>query len=80
MMKSLKLIIKITLPKSLLEKLSGMLSLTAIPKDPDAVISDLFPFKIERDWNTYFELLNIPALLDPIHGNHKNSVNFIFLM
>jgi hypothetical protein len=78
MMKSLKFAIKNSLPKSLLEKLSGMISLTAIPKDPDAVISDLFPFRIEQDWNTYFELLNIPALLDPIKGNHKNSVNFIF--
>jgi hypothetical protein len=78
MMKSLKLAVKNYLPKPLLEKLSGLMSLTAIPNDPGAVISDLFPYRIEQGWNTYFELLNIPVLLDPNHGNQKNSVNFIF--
>jgi hypothetical protein len=78
MIKSLKLVIKNYLPKPLLEKLSGIMSLTAIPKDPDAVISDLFPYRIEQDWNTYFELLNIPSLLDPQNSNKKNPVNFVF--
>jgi len=77
-MNSLKLAIKNYLPKPLLDKLSGLMSLTAIPKDKDAVISDLFPFRIEQDWNTYFELLNIPALLDPKNSNEKNSANFVF--
>jgi hypothetical protein len=77
-MNSLKYVIKKSLPKSLLDKLSGMFSMTAMPKDPDAVISDLFPFRIEQEWNTYFELINIPAILDPNKGNHKNLVNFIF--
>lgn len=72
------MVIKKYLPKPLLEKLSGMMSLTAIPKDPDAVISDLFPYRIEQDWNTYFELLNIPALLEPNNCKERNSVNFIF--
>ncbi len=66
------------LPKTLLKKISSLMSLTAIPKDSDAVISDLFPFRIENDWNTYFELLNIPALLDPKKCNEKKNVNFVF--
>lgn len=78
MIKLLKMVVKNYLPKVLLEKLSGMMSLTAIPKDPGAVVSDLFLFRIEQDWNTYFELLNIPALLNPENGNKKNFVNFIF--
>ena len=77
-MKSLKLVVKKYLPKPLLNKLSGMMSLTAVPKDPDAVISDLFPYRIEQGWNTYFELLHVPALLDPNNCKENNSANFVF--
>lgn len=78
MKKIIKSVIKDFLPGALLKKIYSVMSLTAIPKDPDAVISDLFPFRIEQDWNTYFELLNIPALLDPARFNEKNSAHLVF--
>lgn len=49
------------------------ISTTKIPKEKAAVVSDLFPFRIENDWNTYFELLNIYEILDPLENNLKSN-------
>jgi hypothetical protein len=40
--------------------------LTKIPSGSYDVISDLFPLRIEDNWNSHFELLNLPRLINPI--------------
>ena len=53
--------------------------ITDVPKSKFDVISDLFPLRIENNWNSYFELLNIPQLIDPnIKSKLKNNIQFIF--
>ena len=43
------------------------------------MISDLFSFKIYEEWETHFELLNVPALIDPIHQiNSIYTAKFLF--
>ena len=44
---------------------------TKIPLRKDDVISDLFPLRIENNWNTHFELLNILKILSPKADNVK---------
>ena len=52
---------------------------TKLPFDEDNVISDLFPLRIENSWNSFFELLNVPRLIDPsLNTSKKNNVKFIF--
>lgn len=55
--------------------------LTSTPKSKNAVTSDLFPFRTKHNWETYFELLNVPFLINP-NENLKtgNRVKFFFLM
>ena len=49
--------------------------ITDVPKSKFDVISDLFPLRIENNWNSYFELLNIPQLIDPnIKSKLKNKI------
>lgn len=53
--------------------------LTKIPKDEFYVISDLFPLRIEDDWNSHFELLNLPHLINPIEElKYKNEIEIHF--
>ncbi len=67
------------LPKSVVRFLKNQVSLANIPKQKKSVVSDLFPFRIHDGWETYFELLNVPMLIDPQHQkNTKYSVRFIF--
>lgn len=49
-----------------------------VPNNENHVISDLFPLRIENDWNSFFELLNIPRLIDPSSECVKNNVKFLF--
>ena len=48
-----------------------------VPNNENHVISDLFPLRIENDWNSFFELLNIPRLIDPSSECVKNNVKFL---
>ena len=52
---------------------------TRIPSRKDSVISDLFSVRSNEEWKTYFELLNVPGLLN---GNYTSSnrhrLQFIF--
>jgi hypothetical protein len=49
-------------------------SLTKVPSDKSAVISDLFPIKKDSDWKTEFELLNVSGL---IIGDNVQSKNYL---
>ena len=52
---------------------------TKIPLRKDDVISDLFPLRIENNWNTHFELLNILKILSPKIDNLKiKKACFVF--
>jgi hypothetical protein len=54
-------------------------SLTKVPSDKSAVISDLFPIKNDSDWKTAFELLNVSGLIIGDNVQRKNySVDFNF--
>ncbi len=48
--------------------------LTKRPNNPQAKISDLFVWRVDKDWNTYFELLDICKLF----GIDDNRVNVVF--
>lgn len=77
-MSKLKTLIKDYVPKPLLKKVYRFLSLVKIPNNPHSVTSDLFPFRITDNWDTYFELLNLPAILDPMKDHKPYNVKFIF--
>lgn len=59
-----KTIIKM-LPSRIRDLLRNEVSLVRLPKRPRTVISDLFPFRVDGSWETHFELLNVPSLIDP---------------
>ena len=63
--KKIKFWIKKSIPTRYLEFLGkkGIL-ISSIPKDEKSIISDLFVYKIENGWNTFFELLNYSRILD----------------
>ncbi len=53
--------------------------ITKVPKSKHDVISDLFPLRIQNNWNSYFELLNIPKLINPkIESKLENNIQFHF--
>jgi hypothetical protein len=73
--------------KRLWEKISffstnkGFLSngLTRVPSVSNSVISDLFIWRKNRDWKTFFELLNINNLINADYqGLDKDSATFFF--
>jgi hypothetical protein len=67
------------LPKLITDFLRNQVSLVNIPYKKKSVISDLFPFRIHNGWETHFELLNIPILIDPAHqANNSYNVKFMF--
>jgi hypothetical protein len=67
------------LPKSVINFFRNQVSLVNIPYDKESVISDLFPFRIQGGWETHFELLNIPILIDPQNqANNIYNVKFMF--
>ncbi len=66
MKQKLKLWVKENIPSKFIELFTSQgIMITKIPKEKEANISDLFPYKIENNWNTYFELLNVPHMLSP---------------
>ena len=65
MIRRIKFLIKQYIPTRFLEFLGkkGIL-VSSIPTDEKSIISDLFLYKIENGWNTFFELLNYSRILD----------------
>ena len=63
--RKIKFWIKQNVPTRFLEFLGkkGIL-ISSIPIDEKSIISDLFVYKIENGWNTFFELLNYSRILD----------------
>lgn len=53
------------LPERMSIFLRNQISLANIPYKKKTVISDLFPFRIHDGWETHFELLNVPNLIEP---------------
>jgi len=49
--------------------------LTNKPANPKSVISDLFVWRCNRDWNTYFELLDIASLFG---DNEQHQIDIVF--
>ncbi|MHA8097989.1 hypothetical protein VR479_01680 [Aquirufa aurantiipilula] len=71
--------IKRALPKQIVHAIRNEMNLVHIPNHSQSVISDLFSFKISNGWETHFELLNVPALIDPLHQIHSSyTAKFLF--
>ncbi len=70
---SLKKTIISLLPQFFLYYLRKKISLVRIPDNRKSIVSDLFPFRIKNGWETHFELLNLPSLIDP---NDDQSVSY----
>ena len=49
--------------------------LTKKPNNPQSVISDLFVWRCNQDWNTYFELLDLASLFGD-EGQHQVDIVF----
>jgi hypothetical protein len=49
--------------------------LTKKPNNPQSVISDLFVWRCNQDWNTYFELLDLASLFGD-EGQHQVDIIF----
>jgi len=68
-----------TLAQKILQKLwTYKQPLTKGPEEVGAPVSDLFLWRVSPLWNTYFELINTPKLIDTESGNCQ-SVYFYFL-
>jgi len=52
--------------------------LTRHPKQTDAQVSDLFVWRNSDEWQTYFELLDIPGLFAERKGQAGAKVRFVF--
>jgi hypothetical protein len=76
-MEDIKKLVKNYLPVFLLKKLYDFLNLVKTPNNQHSVTSDQFPYKITDGWDTYFELLNLPAILDPLKEHQPYNVKFI---
>ena len=62
------------LPPAAVQSLRERVSLVRRPTRPRTLASDLFPFRRDGGWRTHFELLNVPALIDP---DHMASVPYV---
>jgi hypothetical protein len=76
--KRLKNTIERVFPPIVVTFLKNQFGLVVIPYNKRSVISDLFPFKIKDTWDTHFELLNLPSLLNPENQLIPYWVRFIF--
>jgi len=74
---NLKKFAKQLLPRRLLILLQNSRNLTKIPIDEHAAISDMFLYRCDDNWNTYFELLNVPGLIEPT-SQGKYQVHLVF--
>ncbi len=50
-------------------------TLTKIPRNPQSAISDLFIWRYNKNWNTYFELLDLAGLFGE-KGQHQANIIF----
>lgn len=76
---NLKKTIKNFLPKRIFLFIYNYFSLIKTPSDSRSVVSDLFPFKIFNEWETHFELLNIPMLINPLYNKYEEyKTTFLF--
>jgi hypothetical protein len=67
------------LPENVNHFLRKQVSLVRIPDNQNSAVSDLFPFRINNGWETHFELLNLPTLVNPLQQNSVSyRVKFIF--
>ena len=65
MIEKIKFWIKQKVPTRFIEFLGKKrILVTSIPNDNKSLVSDLFLYKIENGWNTFFELLNYSRILD----------------
>jgi hypothetical protein len=70
--------IKKNIPSKFIELISIKgISITKIPREA-SVISDLFPLRIEEDWNTHFELLDFHRMLNPNEERVSLNVELFF--
>jgi len=70
--------IKKNIPTKFIELISIKgISITKIPHEA-SVISDLFPLRIEEDWNTHFELLDFHRMLNPNEERVSLNVELFF--
>jgi len=66
MKQKIKFWIKKNIPPKFIDLFTNKgILITKIPSSENAIISDLFPYRIEDNWNTYFMLLNFPQMIDP---------------
>ena len=67
------------LPENVNHFLHKKVSLVRIPDNPKSSVSDLFPFRINDGWETHFELLNLPTLVNPLQQHSITyRVKFVF--
>ena len=79
MKKKIKYWIKKNVPSRYIELLfPSKVRITKVPSK-GATISDLFIFRIEDNWQTFFELLNVNQIMNPTQREIKEErVNFFF--
>lgn len=67
------------LPENIKCYLRAKMNLVRVPNETNSAVSDLFPFRIDDGWETNFELLNIPFLIDPLNQSDISyNVRFVF--
>ena len=67
------------LPEKFKYFLRAKMNLVRVPNEINSAVSDLFPFRIEDGWETHFELLNVPLLIDPVNQSDVSYiVRFVF--
>ena len=75
--KTINQIAKKIIPSFVRRIILNRIGFTKYPDGIKAVISDQFIFR-KGNWNTYFELLNLPRLFDPIDSDEKYIVRLVF--
>jgi hypothetical protein len=75
--KKLKQIAKKVLPTSVKNFILSKIIFLKQPKNIKSVTSDQFPFR-NGVWKTYFELLNLPILFDPINSREPYKLRIVF--
>lgn len=70
-------IAKIVLPALVKKIILSKIVYLKRPKNIKSVTSDQFPFK-NGEWKTYFELLNLPMLFDPINSRGPYTLRIVF--
>lgn len=73
----LKQIAKKVLPTSVKNFILSKFIFLKHPKNIRSVTSDQFPFR-NGEWKTYFELLNLPILFDPINSREPYNFRIVF--